>query len=165
MSKNFFKKTTNYLIYLLAFILPLQTHYLIKAGSINQQSWEFGNIMLYGTDILLILIILASLANKNFEQLKNNKTIQAIKWPVTALIIIAASSIIAAPDKTLAIYGLVRLTLGLVLFTVIATSDFNKKILITTVVASAVLQASWGAAQFLTQSTAANKWLGTSLHQ
>ena len=165
MSKNFFKKTTNYLIYLLAFILPLQTHYLIKAGSINQQPWEFGNIMLYGTDILLILIILASLANKNFEQLKNNKTIQAIKWPVTALIIIAASSIIAAPDKTLAIYGLVRLTLGLFLFTVIATSNFNKKILITTVVASAVLQASWGAAQFLTQSTAANKWLGTSLHQ
>ena len=165
MSKNFFKKATNYLIYLLAFILPLQTHYLIKAGSINQQSWEFGNIMLYGTDILLILIILASLANKNFEQLKNNKTIQAIKWPATALIIIATASIMAAPDKALALYGLTRLVLGLVLFAIVTSSTVSKKLLITLIIASAVLQANWGAAQFLTQSTAANKWLGTSLHQ
>lgn len=165
MLKDFLQKKFEYLLYLLAFLLPLQTHYLVKAGSINNQSWEFGNMLLYGTDILLVAIILIGITNKNFEQLKNNKTIQAIKWPVTALIIISASSIIAAPDKILAIYGLVRLTVGLVLFALIVTRNFNKKILTTAVVASAMLQAVWGLIQFFTQNTVANKWLGTSLHE
>ncbi len=165
MSKNFFKKATNYLIYLLAFILPLQTHYLIKAGSINQQPWEFGHLMLYGTDILLAVIVLLWLSNKNFEQVKNNQIWYRLKWPLLSLVIISSSSIFAATDKLLAVYGLTRLLLGMILLIIILSSQLNKKLLITLVIVSAVLQASWGAAQFLTQSTAANKWLGTSLHQ
>ena len=165
MSKNLLQKAVNYLLYLFVFVLPLQTHYLIKAGTLNKQSWEFGHLMLYGTDILLAVIVLLWLSNKNFEQVKNNQIWHRLKWPLLSLVIIASSSIFAAADKLLAVYGLTRLLLGTLLLIIILSSQLNKKLLITLVIASAVLQASWGAGQFFTQSTAANKWLGTSLHQ
>ncbi len=42
-----------YGLYLLVFLLPIQTRWIIKAGELN----EYGTISLYGTDILLILLL------------------------------------------------------------------------------------------------------------
>ena len=45
-------KIIEYGLYLLVFLLPIQTRWIIKAGELN----EYGTISLYGTDILLIIL-------------------------------------------------------------------------------------------------------------
>jgi len=43
-------KTIEYGLYLLVFLLPIQTRWIIKLGES-----EYGTVSLYGTDVLLIL--------------------------------------------------------------------------------------------------------------
>ena len=50
---KFINKTIEYGLYLLVFALPIQTRWIIKAGEL-----EYGTYSLYGTDILLILLVL-----------------------------------------------------------------------------------------------------------
>ncbi|MFH0924009.1 MAG: hypothetical protein V1825_04730 [Candidatus Falkowbacteria bacterium] len=45
-------KTIEYGLYLLVFLLPIQTRWIIKLGES-----EYGTVSLYGTDILLIMLI------------------------------------------------------------------------------------------------------------
>src|SRR3989339_860651 len=62
------KKILNYLILLLIFLLPLQTRYINEYGSLNGGYWEYGTFSLYGTQILLWLIVLIFGINKFFKK-------------------------------------------------------------------------------------------------
>lgn len=55
---NRLKKITNYLILLFLFALPWQTRWIVESGVLNNRPWEFGTISLYGTEILLWLIVI-----------------------------------------------------------------------------------------------------------
>jgi len=46
-------KITEYGLYLLAFLLPWQTRWIIKAGEM-----EYATYSLYGTDIILLAVLL-----------------------------------------------------------------------------------------------------------
>ena len=56
-----------YGLYLLVFLLPIQTRWIIKEGSINGGHWEYGTISLYGTDILLILLVFLFFVSKTIK--------------------------------------------------------------------------------------------------
>ena len=55
---KYLAKTIEYGLYLLVFLLPIQTRWIIKAGVLNGGPWEYGTYSLYGTDILLIIVLL-----------------------------------------------------------------------------------------------------------
>jgi len=63
---KYLNKIIEYGLYLLVFLLPVQTRWIIKAGELNGGYWEYGTISLYATDILLILLLFLFVANKLF---------------------------------------------------------------------------------------------------
>ncbi len=148
------------LAYLLVFTLPLQTHYLISTRLLAGADWEFGRIMLYAVDILLIITVISGLMLKKI----NLKTGTKFDYLLIALMVISAISVGVASDKLLAFYSLSRLSLALALVILITKTKLDKKIIISLIVATATMQAIWGLGQFLTQSTVANKWLGLANH-
>lgn len=52
------KRILNYLIILFLFLLPWQTRYIFRYGSIGGGYSEYGTVSLYGTEILLVVILL-----------------------------------------------------------------------------------------------------------
>lgn len=148
------------LAYLLVFALPLQTHYLISTRLLAGADWEFGRIMLYAVDILLIITVISGLMLKKI----NLKTGTKFDYLLIALMVISAISVGVASDKLLAFYSLSRLSLALALVILITKTKLDQKIIIAMIIATASIQAVWGLGQFLTQSTVANKWLGLANH-
>jgi O-antigen ligase len=55
---KFLEKILSWGLYLLAFLLPLQTRLFIRPGELNVGYFEYGTISVYGTDILLMLLLI-----------------------------------------------------------------------------------------------------------
>ncbi len=55
--KNKLQKIIEYGLYLFLFILPWQTRWIIKEGEINGGYFEYETYSLYGSDILLIVVL------------------------------------------------------------------------------------------------------------
>jgi O-antigen ligase len=165
------KKITEYALYLLVFLLPLQTRWMIKLGQINGGYSEYGTISLYGTDILLIIVLLLNLAYRQASccvVAKNIKPItynpKPIWWLIAGLDLFVFISIFFAPDKILALYHYGLFLLGVGLFWLISSANYSRVKLIWSFFAGLVLQSGLGIWQFLTQSSFANKWLGLAAH-
>ncbi len=199
-------KIIKYGLYLLVFLLPIQTRWIIKAGELN----EYGTISLYGTDILLILLLFLFVIFKFQSQITNTTThchcersetersnpaasrdihgiasslhssrlggirsvprndsellFSKIWWLIAGLELIIFISIFFAPDKLVAVYGYARFLLGVGLFWLIVSANYNKIKLVYSLLAGIFLQACLGVWQFLTQSSFACKWLGMAQH-
>ena len=54
---RYFKKVGEVLLYLLVFLLPLQTRLIIRPGMVNFGYLEYGTISLYVTDIILVVLL------------------------------------------------------------------------------------------------------------
>jgi len=71
------EKITYYLLLLLIFLIPLQTRWMYKIGSIAGGYWEYGTFSLYGTEILLwfiiVLFAISKFINKKFWHTITNK--------------------------------------------------------------------------------------------
>ncbi|MFH1523003.1 MAG: O-antigen ligase family protein [Patescibacteria group bacterium] len=174
-------KIIEYGLYLLAFLLPWQTRWIIKGGEINNSFWEYGTISLYGTDILLIIVILLFIINvlkfshhpskaRNLHSDAPNPGFR-IKcgmtvcwWFIAGLELIIFISIFFASDKVLALYKYGVFLLGIGLFWLIVSASYSRAKLFWSLLAGIILQASLGIWQFLSQSSFANKWLGMALH-
>ncbi len=161
-------KAIEYFLYLLIFLLPLQTRWIIKYEKLSGENWEYGIISLYLVDILLIVLITLLISdyflNKKALNLNKNKKI-IIVWLMAGLLELAIiSSIFIAPNKLVAIFGYFKFLLGISLFGLIIYANYNFTKLIYAFLAGVFAQASLGIWQFLMQSSFQNKWLGMSLH-
>ena len=61
---KFLEKIYSSGIYLLVFLLPLQTRWIVRPGVLNGGYFEYGTISVYGTDVLLIIILLVFIIPK-----------------------------------------------------------------------------------------------------
>jgi len=192
MIMNRLKKIIEYGLYLLVFLLPVQTRWMIKAGELNQGYWEYGTISLYAADILLIILLLsfAIYKLKNYRlRIIKSKTLQlqepnATKmnmgvnkiagcglqianywWLIAGLDLIIFISIFFATDKVLAFYGYAKFLLAIGLFWLTVSAGYSYTKLLYSLLSGIFIQASLGIWQFLTQSGFANKWLGLALHR
>ncbi|MBU0722390.1 O-antigen ligase family protein [Patescibacteria group bacterium] len=154
-------KTIEYGLYLLVFLLPIQTRWIIKAGET-----EYSTYSLYGTDILLIvLLILFLIFNFQTKSKIQNPKYKIQFWRfILGLVLASAVSVFFAIDKLLALYKFGWLILGVGLFWLIISANYSKLKLIYALLTGVFLQAVLGIWQFLTQSSFANKWLGMALH-
>ncbi|MBI4812466.1 O-antigen ligase family protein [Candidatus Falkowbacteria bacterium] len=166
---KYLQKIVEYGLYLLIFLLPVQARWIIKAGA-N----EYGTISLYGTDIVLILLLILFIIYKflisnsqfpiNVKCQMSNVKCREHWWFIAVLELAALVSIFFAPDKLLAVYAYARLLLGIGLFWLVTSAVYDKIKLIHSFLAGAILQAGLGIWQFLSQSSFASKWLGIAAH-
>jgi hypothetical protein len=170
---NFKFQISNFLevgFYLFIFLLPWQTHLIIRPGEWHGKfggAWpvDYWQIALFGADILLIaLLILAGIV-----QLKNNKGL-AIKKKSWLLIILGLFdlavfvSIAFAPDKALAVYKYLSFILALGLFWLASSNFYSKAKASVALVLALAIQGAFSIGQFFMQGSPAFKWLGLALH-
>jgi len=153
-------KLLTYGLYLLALALPLQTRYIFSYGQLNNGPWSYGDISLYGLDLLLLILLVIALINRRGAK---------IIWPkylawLIVLIIASILSIAIAPDPYLASFTLVKILLGLGLFWLLLSQPYNRLKFWLWFLTGSCLQAIVGIWQFLIQGNPANKWLGLSAH-
>lgn len=152
---KYLSKIIKYGFYLLVFLLPWQTRWIISPGFTEYQTYS-----LYGTDVLLSALLFL-LAIYNFKNFKFTKEIIFFIVGFSALWLIW---IFGAADKYLALYKLSWLVLGLGFYWLAVKANYNRFKLFGCLLLSLAGQAILAIWQFLTQSTFANKWLGLALH-
>jgi O-antigen ligase len=167
---NNIKKIIEYGLYLLVFILPIQTRLIIKGGELNGGYWEYGTISLYMTDILLIILLLLFIINLFLKPKITNPEVSGLRitnywWIIGALELFIFISIFFAPDKILAIYRYGVILLGIGLFWLIVRANYNKTKLYFSLLAGILLQAILGIWQFLTQFGFSINYLGMAVHR
>jgi len=179
---KYLNKIIEYGLYLLVFLLPIQTRWIIKSGEINNGYWEYGTYSLYGTDLLLICLMLLFAAvnfisfqfpNPNFQipnkfQSRHGGTkvkISYVWWIIVGLDLAVFVSIFFAADKVLALFYYSRFLLGIGLFWLVVNAHYDRIKIIWSLLAGFLLQAGLGIWQFLSQTTFVNKWLGLALHR
>jgi O-antigen ligase len=166
-------KLIKYGFYLFVFLLPWQTRWIYRGASLNGGVWEYGRLSLYGTEILLLVVLFFALLKflvdyiKKIENKINDfkKELKGIKFLIILLIIWSALTIIWSQDKLLSWYGWLRFVEGVGLFWLISSQFLNINLRKTGLVLifSGVIQSLIGAWQFLIQWSLGNKWLGMSL--
>ena len=166
MRKITLKKLTEYGLYLLAFLLPLQTRWIIRPGDLNGGYFEYGTISLYATDIVLLMVLLLFAIN-----LIKNKKIPNPKLQITNSLIILAGleltvfiSCCFADNQLIAFYKYAWFLLGIGFFFLIIKANYNRLKLLFSFFLGVFASASLGIWQFLNQSAFANKWLGLAKH-
>ncbi|MFH1583375.1 MAG: O-antigen ligase family protein [Candidatus Falkowbacteria bacterium] len=175
---KFLNKTIEYGLYLLVFLLSVQTRWIIKAGVT-----EYATYSLYGTDVLLLILLVLSIiavftanswiaghppvpsghvrAGARNDKISNDRK---ICWFISGLLLMSAVSVFFAANRPLALYKLGWLILGIGLFWLVKSANYDRLKLIYTMLTAVFLQAILGSWQFLTQSSFANKWLGIAFH-
>ncbi len=162
---------------LLLFFLPWQTQLILRPGLYKEnQPVDYWTIGLFGTDILLVALLILFFANKIFKE-KNSisKNFLGFQLPFPGRIILlvilsclelaAFISVFFAPDKILAAYRYGIFLLGIGLFWLVVKMPFDKKKAAGAFLAGLFLSGILALHQFFTQSTFAEKWLGLAEHQ
>jgi len=93
-----------------------------------------------------------------------NYKLPTIWWIIALFELVVFLSIFWSHDKGLAVYGWLRILVGIGLFWLVITVKFRWKNLIYALVLGGMVQGALGIYQFVTQSTFASKWLGMANH-
>lgn len=162
MSK--FKKVIEYLFYLFIFLLPWQTRLIYKQGSLNGGYWEYGSFSLYGTEILLgiILILVISLFLLQIKRIKIRKRIDWLDGIILVWLVYSAVSLFWSIDKAVSGNYLILFIEALAVFYLARGLNLSFNKISISFVSAGVVQSVLAIYQFLTQSVFANKWLGIS---
>lgn len=144
-----------------AFLLPLQTVFLLREPMINGAKWQYGVIALYATDILLVaaLVIFVFRLISKQETIKKDATFKIF----LGLIVWTGLSTLWATDAVLGFYFFLKLCLGLGVF-ILARSlerEWIKKIIIV-LIAAAILESGLSVWQFIAQTSFTSTLLGMS---
>lgn len=165
-----FAQIREYLFYLIIFLLPWQTRWIITDPQIRGGVWEYGRLSLYGWDILIFILLIIS-SPALVKWLKNNQTLyKTISWPTVfvwsylCLLVFGLLSVLWADNKALTIYWFIRLLEAGLLPVLWSVNNLKTKPILLSLILAGVIQSMWGSAQFILQSTFANKWFGVAEH-
>jgi len=154
-------------LYLVVFLLPLQTRWMIRPMEVAGFDYAYGTISLYALDIILLLALALFAWERKKELVAHPERISISGfWLILAgLELIVFISILVSADVPAAIYGYVNFLFGVGLLWMIVYAAYSRAKLFIAFLAGAVLQAGVGVWQFLAQSDIACKWLGMARHQ
>ncbi len=159
------EKIVEYGFYLYLFLLPWQTRLIWREGVLNGGSWEYGTFSLYGTELLLLVILILGfiwmLLNRSSA---SEEKIDLFNFYILIFVLILASFISTywAQDQLLTLYAFIKLMEGLGLFGLVMKINFTFRRAAWSLMATALLQSILAIDQFLSQSIGGNKWLGLS---
>lgn len=165
------EKTINYLLIAFITLLPWQTRWIIKWGELGSGYSEYLRISLYASSLLLLLLLGAYLYWKFTTGMALAQSGEKAGNAGTALFVLVGLfemivflSIFWADDKSLAIYKYLIFLAGIGLFWLLKEGFIKRLWLEAALVSAGLLQAILAIAQFLTQTSLHNKWLGLALH-
>src|SRR3989338_5528524 len=131
-------KLINYGLCLFVFLLPWQTRWIFKDATIKGGVWEYGRYSLYGTEILLIILLILGVIRwlMHYRRLNNQQRSEEVKnelkgvklW-IILFSILAALSILWATDKGLSWYYWIKLIEGVGLFWLITSYKLQATII------------------------------------
>lgn len=151
------------------FFLPFQTVLLLREPFVGGEKWQYGTIGLYGTDILLFLLLVVWAVNRGRGRNRKQETTNEIGTTEVVLMLVllwSGLSITWAGDQVLALYFSIKLALAIgVFFLARSIDDAGAKTTVKVLLAAAVLQAMIGIGQFMTQSTFSSSLLGMGSHE
>lgn len=172
---NKLPKIIEYLFLVFLFLLPWQTRLIWREAVLNGYVWEYGRLSLYGTEILLWLIIILfgyyltkqyppkTLFKKDFfSRLKIPAVF--LYWLIVLLAIISGVSIFWSLDSVLAYFHWVQFLEAICLVAIILNLNFDFKKFAIILISSAGIQSIFAIWQFFNQYIFANKWLGLAEH-
>lgn len=146
------EKISQYLFYLLVFLLPWQTRWIITDPPLFGGVWEYGRLSLYGWDI-----VLAVLAVLTAPQLWRECKLMLGRSPgFRVFVLLAALAYLTgawAAEPLLSTYWGLRLVEGGVLWLLVRVVRPRFSVVCWSLAAAGALQAAWGVAQFATQDT------------
>ena len=165
------KKVIEYGLYVLVFLLPIQTRLIIREFTTGPQGtvgWgfvEYPSIGIYGIDILLMVLLLLFFTQFLIEFKKGvMKPIPLWQWLLAAFDFFIFISLLFSFDKILSLYRYFLFLLGTGLFFLIVRAEYNRNKLFLTFFSAIFLQSLLAIWQFLSQKTFAFKWLGLASH-
>jgi hypothetical protein len=147
-------KISNFLLLLIIFLIPLQTRYIYEILGINNQYFEYGNISIYITDILILFYIIFNL--KNLIKIVKNKA--NLKFIISYLSLFIL--LILFNNKIVSIYWIIRIFYLILFFTIILKGKYNKEKIYLILIYSSTFQAIISILQFYKQNIISNKYLG-----
>jgi hypothetical protein len=157
------KQVITWLIYGFIILLPLQTRWIYKAGSIDGQYFEYGTLSLYGTELLLgVMIVLGIIyALPLLRKIKQGVKANYVGVIVTVLLLLfLAINVLLSGNQEVAWQKLGWLILAAAfasLILLVRPKLINLGVAFTT---SALAQSYFAIKQFMEQKIIANKWLG-----
>jgi hypothetical protein len=154
---NHFK---DYLLYLIIFLLPWQTRWIISEGFINKGSWEYGTFSLYAIDILIILAFAAFIFSQKELVIFIKKPIHRLFLLVFTLYSLCIIPLSLSPFLSFYKFGI--WIAGIILIYLISKLPFRKASL--AFISGAMFSGLLGIWQFLSQNSFASKWLGLGIH-
>ena len=159
---NMLNKIYNLFLYLFLFLLPWQTRYIWHYGELNKSYWEYGTFSIYGTEILLWVILLMFFVqhfwNREFwTKLKEKKSHTSLT--LLFLLFSLALSVVLSKNFWVFYYFIFKLLEALAFMTVLMLDNEKEKYQFA-LWAGAVAQGALAVVQFLIQHVWANKWLG-----
>lgn len=169
------KKTIEYLFYFFLFLLPWQTRLIWQDASLNNFTWEYGRLSLYGTQLILWSLLLVygfwlvknhRLKSLSFSEVKLRlkKPEILIYWLVALFVLIAGVSVIDSLNVFLSYIRWLNLLEATALMSMILIFDFSLIKISIVLVASSLVQSIFAIWQFFVQYVPANKWLGLASH-
>lgn len=161
-------KIAEYGMYLIAFLLPLQTRWIIRAGEINGGYTEYATISLYIFDIILILVLLVNaiiFLFKMKEGLGLAKDRFAYIWlSLSIWEFFIFVSLFFSRELLLALFKYGLFLLGVGLFWLLIKAQYKRTQLLFSFLGGIFVQAILAIWQFLSQSDFSSKWLGKASH-
>ncbi len=162
-----FSEIKNWLLLLFLFVLPWQTRWIYQTAYVGKDFWEYGSLSLYGTELLLGIVILLFLIEKihnNFSNLfiKNLNKKRLIKILLSFFGILLLY-LLTSTNRAITWQYLNWLIYGFCLIFIIWQSRLSFKKFSLAVWGGGVLQAVLGIWQFFLQYIPANKWLGMAV--
>ncbi|OGY46263.1 MAG: hypothetical protein A2744_04710 [Candidatus Buchananbacteria bacterium RIFCSPHIGHO2_01_FULL_44_11] len=168
-------KVIEFGFYLFLFLLPWQTRLIWQDAFLNNYVWEYGRFSLYGSELILWLILLLSavwlwqthrLAKLDFRQFYRRLQNPLILsyWLIIIFILLVGLSVVWSLNARLAYYSWIRLLEGGALFSLVLIFGFKLKKIALVWVLSATIQSLLAIGQFFSQYAFANKWLGLAEH-
>ena len=141
-------KLLEYFVYLLVFVLPWQSRWIIKSGEINGGYWEYGTISLYIFDFVLLAGLLLFIWAEKKKIGKNQNL-----WLFVIFGTVVLLSALWADNWQLSLFYFIRVAFAIGFYIILSKAMFNRVHMIYAFLASACAHASLGIWQFLSQTT------------
>lgn len=145
-------------LYLLIFLLPWQTRWIFSSVQINGQPWEYGQLSLYATQLLLLAIVILTLLTKpDWKLLKK-------WWPLNLLELLALLSALWSSNPSVSFYQASLIVSASLLGECLIFLRPTKLKLLSAITAAGLVQGLLAIQQFVNQKVFALSWLGLASH-
>lgn len=164
------KKLCEYGAYLLVFLLPWQTVWIIREVMIGhagaQGVWQYGTLRIYGIEFLILVLATVYFIQwyRNHTQMSARKNCRWLFDGAWIFFFFAGLSIFWSDDRLVAFFAWVRLLEGAFLFTLFRSTPLKWPWLAGAWIGAAFVQSSLGIWQFAAQMVAAHTPLGIAAH-